>query len=974
MSDRTGPTIFTIPPERGFADALVEGIIAQYGDDRMAMARGLVLAASNRSMRAITDAFVRRADQGILLPRLVTIGDTDLEETVGLVFDEAAGEPIPPAIEPLRRQFILARLIQQSSKPDSKPDTGSALRLAAELARTLDQLIIEGIDPRVLALLPVKEELSEHWQKSLDLMDVVLRQWPLELERLGAIDLVDRRNRLLNRTSQQWREKPPGSFIIAAGISTSAPAVARLLKTVAAAPQGAVVFSGVDLAMSEAEWDAVRGAGEERAEQSHPQYHIAELLDRMDAARGDVQLWPWGADMSDRALKINRAMAPARFTREWSAMKADDRSFPGVRQAQFFGPADEAQGIAIALREALETPKRTAALVTPDRALAQRVSAHLKRWGIDADDSAGRSLSNTLSGSLILALTMAAAENFAPVALLGLLKHPLVQRDEKRLDWLSGARWLDLALRGPRPASGLDGIGAFLSAGTRRERAVRDRAAAWWREIRPLLEPLASAVAQERLAFPALIAALRDSAATLCGEEAWRGPDGRAVSNLIDQVEDYARGGPEWLTLDNATDMIRDLLDTVAIRPAYGGHHRIFIWGLLEARLQTADLMILAGLNEGSWPQLPAPDPWLAPRIRTELGLAGLERRIGLAAHDFASALCGKEILVTRALRDATAPTRESRLLLRLNAFSGGLAESNLPVLARMMDGNPGPANLVARPAPAPPIAERPKAIRVTEVDRLKADPFAWYASRMMGLTSLDLIDAEPGAAWRGTMIHELLEKWARDDDYLPGKLAKRVEEMFDQPETHMLLRALWRPQVKQACGWIEAELGSLKLLGRSPVLAEVDGRIEIEGVTLIGKADRIDRLEGDQLAIVDYKTGPPPTNKQMSQGYALQLGLIGLIAAKGGFKSLEGQPVSFEYWRLNRDQNTREFGGVTKAKLGKDATETLVDHAERHLIGAIAEWLNGDAAFIPRLHPEWAKYGDYDQLSRLEEWYGRQA
>ncbi len=972
MADRAGPKLFSIPPQRGFADALVEGIVAQYGADRMVLARGTILAASNRSVRAINDAFVRHSEKGLLLPRLVTIGDSDLEESIGLVFDGSDAAPIPPAIEPLRRHLILARLIQQASKAAQPLDAGAAMRLAADLARTLDQLVIEGIDPRQLASLPVKEELSEHWQKSLDLLDVVLRQWPLELARLGRIDLVDRRNRLLLATAQKWRTEPPGSFVIAAGISTAAPAVAQLLKVIANSPQGAVVFSGVDLSMAEAEWDAIRGGRDERAEEAHPQYHIAQLLDRMDAARDDVQLWQWGANRSEREAQVNHVMAPARFTRNWSQMKAEDRAFEGVRQAQFAGPADEAQGIAIALREALETPLRTAALITPDRDLAQRVAAHLKRWGIEADDSAGRALSATLPGSLILALCMAAAEGFAPVALLGLLKHPLVQKGEQRRHWLDGARWLDLALRGPRPAPGLDGVSVFLAGGGKRQRGVRDRAAAWWRDARGLLEPLAASFATKSLPIPTLFAALREAATALCGDEAWRGQDGRALADLIDRIEDFAVAGPDRLSPVNAPDLVRDLMEAVAIRPAWGGHHRIFIWGLLEARLQTADLMILGGLNEGSWPQLPSPDPWLAPRIRTELKLPGLERRIGLSAHDFASALGGKDVLITRAVRDAAAPTMESRFLLRLNAFSGGLEVNRLPDFARMIDGNDGASNPADRPAPRPPAEERPKEIRVTEVDRLKADPFAWYARAMMGLFAIDMIDAEPSAAWRGTLIHDVLEKWANEDGFAEGQLIARVEAELSKPEAHKLLKALWLPQLRQACGWIESQIIALDGDGRKPRLAEAYGRTEIAGVTLIGQADRIDAMPENRLAIVDYKTGSPPSVKQASQGYALQLGLIGLLAARGGFKDLSGTPDTFEYWKLNRDQKTREFGGVAKASIGKEATETIIDHAERNLIGVIETWINGEEPFIPRLHPEWAKYGDYDQLSRLEEWYGR--
>jgi ATP-dependent helicase/nuclease subunit B len=289
-----------------------------------------------------------------------------------------------------------------------------------------------------------------------------------------------------------------------------------------------------------------------------------------------------------------------------------------------------------------------------------------------------------------------------------------------------------------------------------------------------------------------------------------------------------------------------------------------------------------------------------------------------------------------------------------------------------MIDGHRGPPNSAARPDEAPPVEDRPQELRVTEVDRLKADPFAWYARRMMGLYALDSVDADPSAAWRGTLIHDVLEKWANEDDYAEGGLAKRIDAEFAKPETHTVLKALWQPLLRQACDWIESQLIEIDKEGRKPLLAEKFGQIMVEGVKLIGQADRIDRVSGDRLAIVDYKTGSPPSVKQTKEGYALQLGLIGLIAARDGFKDLTGTPELFEYWKLNRDPKTRTFGGVSKASLGKDATETLVEHAETHLIAAINHWIKGDAPFTPRLHPEWAKYGDYDHLSRLEEWYGR--
>ena len=331
----------------------------------------------------------------------------------------------------------------------------------------------------------------------------------------------------------------------------------------------------------------------------------------------------------------------------------------------------------LALREALETPEKTAALVTPDRALARRVEAHCARWGISIDDSAGRPLSILPAGTLLIALAEAAAQHFAPVALLALLKHPLVRFGGERIAWLDGARALDLALRGPRPAPGLDGIDAHLADGDDRTRVIRARANAWWREARPLLEPIGAVFDDGAQPLGMLLAALREASVALCGDALWAGPAGRALAEWFAELEARAALGPARIDPESLAPLVRTLLDEIAVRPPQGGHPRLAIYGLIEARLQTADLMILGGLNEGTWPGQPAPDPWLAPRIRAELRLPGLDRRVGLAAHDLAEALGAPEVLLTRARRDARAPAIPSRFWLRLEAMAGGLSRAH---------------------------------------------------------------------------------------------------------------------------------------------------------------------------------------------------------------------------------------------------------------------------------------------------------
>ena len=963
-------SVHTIPSHRSFADSLAAGLMRRAKGDAMTLARGLVLLPNNRGVRAVTDAFVRASGGGLLLPRLVALGDPSLDEAAGATIDRVDdADPPPPAVGNLQRRMILARLVAEARGVDA----GEAVRLAGEVARTLDQLLVEGVSPRALAELDMAPELSEHWQTALATFSVVLDRWPAELERIGRVDAATRRIMLLDRLAARWRAEPPNGFVCAAGVSDAAPAVAKLLRCVAALPQGSVVFAGLDQAMPQEEWDAlgpVEVGGRMRAIETHPQFQIKQMLDRMGIGRDEVSLWreTGGADAdAARGRAIANAMAPAAFTGRWTSLPAADRRLSGMAAAEFATPAEEAQGIALALRDALETPGRTAALVTPDRGLARRVAAHCGRWGIVVDDTAGRALSILPPGTLLLELAEAAAQRFAPPALLAVVKHPLVRSGEARLAWLDGARALDLKLRGPRPAPGLAGVTAHLGDG---------RAADWWRTAAAMLEPLEAAFARGAQPLADLLACLRETAATLCGDALWAGPAGRTAAELLAELEAEAPAGPPTVDPQALPSLLRTLLDEAVVRPPQGGHPRLAIYGLIEARLQTADLMILGGLNEGVWPGSPAPDPWLAPRIRAELALPGLERRIGVAAHDFAQGLGGPQVLLTRARRDARSPTLASRFWLRLAAMAGDRFASaeGIGDWVRSLD-DPGDHAPAARPAPMPPAALRPKAISVTEVDRLKADPYAFYARRILRLMQLDGVDADPTPAQRGDAVHKILERWFEEDDCRSDALRPRAEAMLADERTHPMTRALWRPRLLEAIDWIAGRIAENEAAGRRVASAEGKGRIDIAGVSLSGRYDRIDRLADGGIGIIDYKTGKPPSAAAVKAGFSLQLGLLGLIAERGGFAEVDGTAKAFEYWSLARGKAGfgYVFSPVDDFGAGdKIVTSEFAGIAAANFTEAAGKWLTGEEAFTAKLVPEYAPYAEYDQLMRRDEWYGR--
>jgi ATP-dependent helicase/nuclease subunit B len=197
--------------------------------------------------------------------------------------------------------------------------------------------------------------------------------------------------------------------------------------------------------------------------------------------------------------------------------------------------------------------------------------------------------------------------------------------------------------------------------------------------------------------------------------------------------------------------------------------------------------------------------------------------------------------------------------------------------------------------------------------------------------------------------------------------------------QAHPLVRSLWWPRLAKGLEWIDAEIAELARDGRTCLVSEQDGSITFDGVKVFGRADRIDRLADGRLAIVDYKTGAAPSVAMVAQGFALQLGTLGLIAERGGFAKLSGDAGAFEYWSLAKnDKNTISGFGKRNSpilgELGRTGVpfEIFLDRTADYLGDAIARWIKGDDPFTARLNPNLPGYADYDQLMRLDEWQAR--
>ena len=974
--DRTAPSgVFNIAAGLSFVDRLAQTLITGRNHSPWSLTDTLILLPNRRSVRALAAAFVRHCpEQALLMPRIAALGDVEEDEAEGSFADDVAGldSTLPAGISTIERILALTPAVRVWLRRTGRSGAslGYAIELARALGRTLDQLMTEDVSPDKLRT-AVPADAASHWDTSLTFLEMILTNWPATLKKLDRIDAADRRNRLLRALARRWREQPPRGRVIAAGTTGSIPATAALLRVICRMPEGAVILPGLDRTLAEAVWDGLPP--------THPQFGLRALLGTLGIKRGEVQEWPGPSPspQADRLPLLQKAMLPPEDTANWLHRPTRPAAARGIRHLVAGTPAEEAQAVCLALRQALQTPGRTALVVTADSGLAQRIIRLMRRNGIAIDSSAGERLARQPTAVYLRTLARLWAENWPAQRLLALLKHPLCGGAAHRQDIRQLAHWLDRdVLRRHRAAAGVAGIAeamARLQAGAS-GRTVPQSWAIVTAALAPLTAQPTDRAAPFELQLERLLAAaegLSDSASL------WSQPGGRALAQQMASI----RAAPEPPGLATATDLadaLDALLADAVVRPAYGQHPRLRILSPIEARLQSADLMVLAGLNEGVWPAEDVPDPWLSPGLRRALGLPTLERRIGQSAHDFVQAVAGgTEVLLTRAARSGGSPTVPSRLWLRLQAVSASqwAHADDLLGWARAMD-HPAKVVPTTQPAPAPPRRLRPRRISVTQVEELLRNPYGIYARRILRLEPLPPLGGTPDARERGTIIHTAMEDWLKDTApaaRTPAALVAAFERVVAPLHLDPLFLRWWQGRIERIAAWAAGRLES-EATRWTPAHYELQGEIERCGITLSGVADRLDRNPEGQWRIIDYKTGQPPSMEQWNALYAPQLPLLALIAEHGGFATLGAAPsiAGLEYWRLG---GGRSKPGETASRIAssdkarhQSVAEAVAD-AARVFDEAIAQYLLGDAPFRAEVQPKFMKGKDYQQLARVKEW-----
>jgi ATP-dependent helicase/nuclease subunit B len=986
--------IYTVPPGADFLGTLAKGLASLIPAASLGQTK--VFLPTRRACRALTEAFLDGQDAAGLLPAAYPLGDVDLDDLAfqSDIHASAAAEVaigLPPALASTRRTLLLARLAQAKERSEHGADMPlpAAVRLGRELGRFLDDLAIDRVDPDAVSQIDAGE-YATHWQRVVTFLEIVIKQWPDMLAELDRMDPTARREALIDAQAQAWTHQPPTQPTIIAGSTGAQLGTRALMLALLKGTNGIIVLPGFENAIDD---DGFRHI---RESPGHPQHAMATALAALNLKPADVQTWPVDAPASPRANLVVEALRPAREAQKWRAIQPSQFTLAinNLQRVDATSQDQEARIAAIYLREqlqilALEKTYPKLALVTPDRGLARRVRAELRRWEIEADDSAGEPLGQTPLGAYLRLAARACRPGAGAVDILSLLKHPLTAGGISRAEFRANARALERTVwrddRHQRQARTL------ADAATLLHELEKPDLATFTERAHDLMVPLIEQLAEGAALRPMLEAHIRVAEALAASDESegaaalWQGDAGEAAAALLAETLDAADASPS-LDGRDYPESFDALIEGAAVRNNQAVGSPIQIMGVLEARLAGFDAVVLGGLDEGVWPRPPAADPWFSRAMRREIGLTDPEKRLGLSAHDFAQLLHCPNVLLTRSLLRDDAPTKPSRWLVRLDAVlaaDGACAkltdgQERYRYLAAALD----PAQDIAASEPpnfCPPIEARPRRLSATEIDTLILDPYAIYAKRVLGLYPLGDLDPAPSPADRGRIVHAAFESFLQKyADHLPDDVLAAIleagDDAFAEFADHAEAQAFWRPAFERSARWAaEREIAHREAIALTKAHAELKGEAVFQApggpFMLTARADRIDANGDGTLAIIDYKTGTPPTNKAIASADAPQLPLEAAIARHGAFKDGDGETLAaletslLAIWQLaGRD------GGKVTAVDG-EAAESAMDIAWEGVQRLIAGFDEADTPYLsePRAaYNEVPRFSKYRTLARL--------
>ena len=919
--------IWTINHTENFLKCLAIGILEECDFRNDKLAEVTILLPTKRAAKLIQDIFLENLQtSAILLPNIIPFQEIGEEELIN-------PRKTKPSIPKISRRFLLTRLIlKQMETSQSIPKLEIANNLAKELEYFVDDIQTHSIKLDSIDKI-VPENLASHWQNTLEFLNIIRFNWPKILDEQNLSDPIERRNKLFEQLSLKWSTKAPKGLIIAAGTTATIPATRELMKVIKNLPNGVLVLPGLDINLEERAWNCI--------DETHPQFSLKEFLKYINHDRCDINSWPYKEKTKSKMIReqfISETMRPKETTELWLQIKKQQQNISnGISIIQAENNQNEAINVAVAMRHIEQKKNLSCALITHDKQLAKNVSYLLKNWDINIENSYGVSLSETKQGIFLQLVAEVSLNNFSSISLLSLLKHQLLGCGIEKIELIKNIHEIEINhIRGKRYLTGINELYERISSDLNSSKEIIN----WLKYFKNTISDFSLLKLNKKVPFSKLLRAHINCCEKLAKtpdanglQKMWTGEDGESCSNFLKMLINNSEGMGD-INCSSYQKFFSELLNEESFVGNNTSHSKLKILSPIEARLTYHDIVILGGLNEGVWPEELKTGPWLNLEMRNSLGLPKLDNKIGQSASDLCHGLGAKEVLLTRSIKENRNPSIASRWWYRIENIiniSNDSKKENIIDPRNIQNWSKNlfiPDKKISCSPPEPNIPERnkPRSFSITNAGILLRNPYEFYVKNILKLVPLERIEPEDEKTTYGIILHKILEvflthSFAINNSYEQNynNFLNTSEKIITQYAISKVQKKLWFTRIKSIgekfINHITSD--SIKI---DKYLIEIKGQYKFEtkvgSFSIIGKADRIDLFNKNEIRIIDYKTGKVPDKWKINNGFEPQMILLALIASHDGFEripSIYRNIKSLEYWQVHG----REVGiTITKLKI----------------------------------------------------------
>ncbi|MBP9752846.1 MAG: PD-(D/E)XK nuclease family protein, partial [Proteobacteria bacterium] len=558
-------------------------------------------------------------------------------------------------------------------------------------------------------------------------------------------------------------------------------------------------------------------------------------------------------------------------------------------------PLEEAKLISILVRDSLEK-NLTVSIVCNDKSLIHLIQDALNAYDFKANNALGIDLLKTVSGKF-LTLFLKSCLKQTLKNIIPLLKHPLFKAKERSLHLKSVDRF-EAILQTESMDVEKQCLKTFnLSSYFEKYLKTYHTGLHWLNYLIQDLEDLSDSTIFKNQDGTVLFGFLESL-------KPYFSKTSFSFFQFIDVLMAYIEQAPSVLMFDNL-------------------HQNVTLVGTIEARHQTADVVIISALNEGQWPKPIKQNLWLSPFEKEALHLPKEERRLGLGAHDFLNCLQAKTVYLTRSLKVGGIPLQENRWLKRfkLNFCLSKAAKEQQDYflnITKQLMAPLKPSNTQILEKTYPKGFDAPKELSISALELLNKDPYAFYVRYILKIKERLPWYLSLSPAKIGQIVHKILEKSnLLDDEHLKEDIEKELLNLsLDDHQMIFLTNQLY-----------EMILFVINDLKKNPIhtfLREQKISLTLEDITIFGIADRIDFDQNNTvLRLIDYKTGTPPSFKNIENGLSLQMPLLYQMSDNTYCLS---DRVNFDYIALKGYKNQSK---IINLPITKDLADKTLKYVE---------------------------------------------